>query len=127
MQRRALLSVVNIGVAVAALLIWFRYPRYWYYALYALFGWFLVSFSLTWTIRPTPAGGLAAPVGVARGAQRGGAPAALSPLPAAGPAPLRGNAPDDARPIPFCVYCATDLPEDAERCPACGRLVPAFA
>ncbi len=127
MQRRALLSIINVGVAVGALIVWFRYPRDSYYALYALFGWFLVSFSLTWTIRAAPARGFAAPAAAAPAAPGGTTSGTLTPLPSA-PRPSGGGASaPDAEPIPFCIYCATNLPDDADRCPACGRLVPAFA
>jgi hypothetical protein len=110
-NRRALLSLANVAVAGVALVAWLRYPQYAYFALYLLFGWFVVSFTLSWTVR--------------------GAPAASGPAPAPALGPqavgtsLRPG-PVMAREVPaisFCIYCATDLPPGAGHCPACGRLV----
>ncbi len=124
MQRGALLSVVNVAVAAGALVIWFRYPRYAYYAIYALFAWFLVSFSLTWAFRGNPG-----PVGPAASAAGGGpsgvgAHSSNGPPAPAGP-PIASS--EDGTTVPFCIYCATDLPPDVGRCPACGHLVLALS
>jgi hypothetical protein len=114
MQRRALLSMVNIGVAGGALFVIFAYPRFATYAIYVFLAWFVVSFSLVWVARgTTPAGrptaGLAVPT--PSGAAAGGLPVRST-----GPAP-----PTPADSVGFCIYCATDLPDGVDRCPACGH------
>jgi hypothetical protein len=116
MQRRALLSLVNIAVAVGALLVIFLYPRFAGYAIYAFLGWFVVSFALVWVARgPSPAAGPAVP----------GPTTTPSGRPAAPPAgPVRATAPNltpDPVAVGFCIYCATDLPPEGDRCPACGH------
>jgi len=108
MVRRSVLSLVNVAVASAALIVWFRYPQYAMYAIYALLGWFFVSFSLVWVLGTNP----------------GGAPA--GPLPSG--APGTGGRGTGSRPFRagFCIYCAADLPPEATRCPACGHPVALF-
>ena len=116
MQRRALLSLVNIAVATGALLVIFLYPRFAGYAIYAFLGWFVVSFSLVWVARgPSPTAGPTAPGPTAAPGGRPGRPLAT----AAAPAPPR-RAPEPAE-IGFCIYCAADLPPQADRCAACGH------
>ena len=116
MQRRALLSLANVAVAAVALVVWLRYPQYAYYALYLLFGWFLVSFTLSWTVRGTP---------TASGPTAGRAPPAGSPKDGGRPlatAPATATTPE----IPFCIYCGTELAGSADRCAACGHAVPSL-
>ena len=114
MQRRTLLSLVNLGVAAVAVAIVFVLPQYATLAVYAFLGWFVVSLAVVWG---------------SRGSRPVGAPAALSsspspagPLAASGP-PTAGP----AGPISFCAYCAADLPAGATRCPACRHAVLALA
>jgi hypothetical protein len=115
MQRRAVLSLINIGVAAVALLVFFLFPRYATYAIYAFLGWFLVSLVTVWVARgASPMPGPPTPGAVAAAA---GAPAAAT-APARRTAPAAPTAP---APIGFCIYCATDLPPGADRCPACGH------
>jgi hypothetical protein len=114
MQRRVLLSLVNIGVAAGALFVIFGYPRYANYAIYIFLAWFVVSFSLVWAARgPAPVGrpapGMAVPTPSASPSGTG---------PARGTAALRPTGPPA---VGFCIYCATDLPDGADRCPACGH------
>ena len=114
MQRRVLLSLVNIGVAAGALFVIFGYPRYANYAIYVFLAWFVVSFALVWAARGS------APVGRT-------APGIAVATPSAGPSGtgvVRGaGAASPAAPpaVGFCIYCGTDLPEGADRCPACGH------
>jgi hypothetical protein len=121
-QRRTVFSIVNVAVAAAAIYVWYRYPQDVMYAIYALFGWFVVSFSLLWVVGGSARTHPAAPT--ASTASSGGAP-----VPGARSAPLR-SAPADAAPsgpsapLGFCIYCAADLPADAHRCAACGHAVP---
>jgi len=120
MQRRALLSLVNIAVATGALLVIFLYPRYAGYAIYAFLGWFVVSFSLVWVARgPSPTAG---PTALAPSATPGGRP---GPAPGVARVTPTRPAPEPAE-IGFCIYCASDLPAEATRCPACGHARPSF-
>ncbi len=118
MQRRALLSLVNLAVAAGALLVFFLYPRYAGYALYVFLGWFVVSLATTWATR-----GSAPAVGPR--AVAAAAPASPTTPPPRTGAPLAGAAAGGASTIPsgvgFCIYCAADLPADTDRCPACGH------
>jgi len=116
MQRRLVFSLVNIGMAVAVLTVLFLFPRYAGYAVYAFFGWFLVSLSVVWFAgaparAPTSAGPAA------------GAASAGPVAPVARP----GVAPTPPARIDFCIYCAADLPAGTPRCRSCGHNVPNFA
>lgn len=114
MNRRALLSLVNVAVAGAVLVVWYRYPHYAAYTLYALFGWIVVSFSLAWVVRGVPTGGMP-------GASSGGSTARLGSGSSGGTS--FASAPSEPIELPFCIFCAADLPVGAPRCPACGHLV----
>jgi hypothetical protein len=116
MQRRALLSLVNIAVAVGALLVIFLFPRFAGYAIYAFLGWFVVSFSLVWVARgSSPTVGPAVPRPTTTPSGRPGSPSAG----AVRPSPP-GRAPEPPA-VGFCIYCATDLPPETDQCPACGH------
>jgi hypothetical protein len=112
---RTIFSLVNLGVLGAALGVWFLWPRYADYALYAFLGWTVIGFTLVFV-----------PWGSASGtpAARGPAGAQVAtdhPLPP-GSAPAAAAQP----PIGFCVFCGTDLPPEARRCLACGHAVLAL-
>ncbi len=114
MQRRALLSIVNIGVAAGALFVIFAYPRYAAYAIYVFLAWFVVSFVLVWAARgPAPA---------ARPATAAGAPPSTGAASGTGVGRSPGG-PSVAVPsrVTFCIYCAAELPDGVDRCPACGH------
>jgi len=105
------LSFVNLAVLGATLTIWFAFPAYSTYALYACLGWVVAAFVLmysSWGSRP---------VGVAPRST----PATSPPL--AG-TPGRGYG-GGSRGVPpsvdFCIYCGTHLPASAVRCSACGH------
>ena len=108
MQRRVVLSLLYLGVTAAALAILFLLPQYATYALYGFLAWFIVSLALVWGAR----GASTAP-----GSRTGGGAGGGSPLASSG----------SASPIPFCAYCAADLPAGASRCPACGHPVLTLA
>ncbi len=118
MHRRALLLLVGAAVIVATMVVWIRYPSYSGYVVYLLLAWIVVSVSLNWSSRATarPATASAAPASGAR-----------APLPSAPrvAAPASG-ASGTPGPIPFCIYCASDLPAGATRCPACGHAAPSL-
>jgi len=116
MNRRALLSVINISVAATTLAVWFLLPRYAEYALYAFFGWFVISLSTIWIARGSPRGPLPSSGGAASPAAAGAA------APGAVGRPLAGGQPAPAE-IGFCIYCAADLPPGAPQCPGCGHAV----
>jgi len=120
MQRRALFSLINIAVAVGAIVVLFAFPRYAGYAIYGFLGWFVVSLSMIGFARGAPAG-----AGPSSGGAPSGAGSSAAPLPPAGRPAVGGAAAPPA--IPFCIYCATDLPTEAARCPGCGRAVRQFA
>ena len=113
MHRRAFLSLANVAVAAVALLLWLRYPQYAYYGLYLLFGWFIASFTLSWTVRgaPTASAPAAARPPAATGGKESARPLGSGPIATSPPA------------IPFCIYCGTDLHEGVDRCAACGHAV----
>jgi hypothetical protein len=114
MQRRALLSLVNIAVAAGALLVFFLYPRYAGYAIYVFLGWFVVSFATVWIARggsPVPGTSRGMAVPTPAGVPPSPAPMVRPGVPAAAPAP----------PVSFCIYCAADLPVGTDRCPTCGH------
>ena len=121
MQRRVLYSLINIGVAVAAIVVLFAFPRYSGYAVYGFLGWFAVSLVAVWFARGAPhAAAPAAPSPSAPGPSASAAPVASRPLPSAarGPAPATGT---PAPAIDFCVFCGQNLTPEARRCPVCGR------
>ncbi|HYA11159.1 MAG TPA: hypothetical protein VEH10_05780 [Thermoplasmata archaeon] len=114
MRRRALFSLINLGVAAAAIVVLFVFPRYAGYAIYGFLGWFVVSLSTVWFARGTPqAAGPSPPAAAPAG---GAAPLASTARPATG----RPAAPPA---IGFCIYCASDLAPDAVQCPSCGHAV----
>jgi len=119
MQRRALFSLINLGVAAAAIVVLFAFPRYAGYAIYGFLGWFVVSLSMVWFARGAPQGAARSPVGAAPASGGGPAPLASAGRPAA-------RVPATPPAIGFCIYCAADLPPDAERCPACGHAALRF-
>jgi len=114
MNGRGLLSLANLAVAAGALFVWLRYPQYAFYALYLLFGWFIVSFTLSWSVRGTPAASGPAPP--ATGGPAGGPAAAPKPSPAPRASP-------EPPATPFCIFCGTYLSERTGLCPACGHRV----
>jgi hypothetical protein len=107
MQRRTLLSLVNLGVAGAALAVLFLLPQYATYAIYGFFAWFVVSLAIVWGSRGSR------PVGRSTVAPAPTGPGGALPTGRATTAPVA--------PISFCAYCAADLPIGAARCPACGH------
>jgi len=119
MQRRAMFSLINLGVAAGALIVFFLFPRYAGYAIYAFLGWFVVGLSTVWIARsnapvPTPS-----PAGVVAGQG--------TPLPSGSARPPAGSSPSSAPAVGFCIYCANDLPPGADRCLACGHARAQFA
>jgi hypothetical protein len=120
MQRRALLYLVNFAVAGAVLLVFLAFPRYAVYAIYAFLGWFLVSLTTVWIARggsPVTAPGPTVAVSASAG-----------PVgPASAGRPARAGEPLPPTEVGFCIYCATDLPATAERCPSCGHPRARFA
>jgi len=121
MQRRVLYSLINIGVAIAAIVVLFAFPRYAGYAVYGFLGWFAVSLVAVWFARGAPHAAVpAGPTTPAPGPAPSAAPATSRPLPsAARSAPPTAGAAAPA--IGFCVYCGQNLPPEARRCPVCGR------
>jgi len=113
MQRRALFSLINLCVAAGALLVFFLFPRYAGYAIYAFLGWFLVGISTVWLLGNPSAEPSRGPTPAPAGA--GGAGPAAAPLRSS-----TGGAGTSAE-VGFCIYCAADLPPGASRCPACGH------
>jgi len=109
---RTVLSFVNLAVLGATLTIWFVFPAYSTYALYACLGWVVAAFVLmysAWGNRPV---GLAAR----------SAPAGSGPLPSRNPSAGGGGGRSTVPPVDFCIYCGTHLPASAVRCGACGHL-----
>ena len=106
MRGRLLLSIANLAVAAGALIVWFAFPQYGEYALWAFLAWIVVGFSTVWLRwgAPSPAGAAGPPAAAAAGATAGRV---------AGPPA-----------ISFCIYCAAELPVGASRCPACGHASP---
>ena len=110
MLARTFLSLVNLAVLGGTLTVWFAFPAWSTYALYACLAWVVVAFALmysAWGNRPfgvgTPAATTAGPgARLAGGGAAGGTPAALPPL-------------------DFCIYCGSFLPVGASQCPACGH------
>jgi hypothetical protein len=119
MQRRTLFSIVNLGVAAGVLLVFFLFPRYAGYAVYAFLAWFLVGLSMIWLARGSAPVAGPGPL-VATPAAAGGA------LPSAAPVRKDGGTPSPPPEVGFCIFCATDLAPDADRCPACGHLRARF-
>lgn len=113
MSRRGLLSLLNTGVVVGTIAVWFLFPQYALYALYGTAAWIAVAFGLTWMT-----------------ARSVGTPLASSPEPAAPGAAARGGpAPSAARAAPsraidFCVYCGTHYAPEQRRCTSCGHALP---
>jgi len=102
---RTALSLVNLVALTATLIVWFSFPQYADYALYACLGWVMVAFGVMysrWGNRPLrPAG------------------------PGSGGPPLPGGGRVGGAPLGFCVFCAAHLPPGATRCPECGRAIAA--
>jgi hypothetical protein len=114
MRARTLLSFLNLAALTATFVVWFAFPKYAEYAVYLALAWTVVAVTLlfsSWVSHPVGAAGAAVPGAAPGGAAPGGAPTAPA-LPAG--------------PIPFCIYCATDLPVGASTCPACGHPVRYF-
>ena len=112
MIARTLFSLLNIAAMVVTIVAWFTVPQYAAYVLYAFIAWMVVGFivlSSAWGSRP---------LGSSARAAAGPTPPGGAPLPSA-----PGAATGASAPLTFCVYCATDLPSGAERCPACQRAV----
>ncbi len=112
MITRTLFSLLNLVAMVVTIVAWFTLPQYSVYILYAFIAWMVVGFVVltsSWGSRALGSGARGPSVPTAPG---GG------PLPS-GPGATAGA----AAPVGFCVYCATNLPPGATRCPACHRAV----
>jgi len=100
---RTALSFVNLGVLTATLVVWFEFPAYSDYALYACLAWVGAAFAVMysrWGDRPIRAAAGATP----------------------GDRKLPAGLPGGTS-LGFCIYCAANLPAGAPRCPECGRAV----
>jgi len=112
MERRTVFALVNFTVVAAVLVVIFLVPSLSAYAIYLFLGWFVVGLAM---------------VGLSRGDAPVAGPAAPSPSAAGGaPLPSSGGRPASAprsapAEVPFCIYCAADLPAGADRCPTCGH------
>jgi len=110
--RRAL-AFLNIALFAAAIAAEFLLPQYSTYIFYGLIIWMVGSLFLFYG----PAGARSTSMSQPRPAGAGAG--AGAPLPSSTPTgpPAR---------LSFCVYCGTELPSEAPRCPACGRAVQAI-
>jgi hypothetical protein len=113
MQFRRSLAFLNIALFGAAIVAEFLLPRYSTYIFYGLIIWMVGSLFLFYG----PAGSRSASLPRPRPAAAGTAGGA--PLPSG-----VGSAPTSR--LSFCVYCGTDLPQDAAQCVACGKPVQAI-
>ncbi len=114
-SHRTIFSLVNLSVLASALGVWFLWPRYADYALYAFLGWTVIGFTLVFV-----PWGSASAAPTARGASGASAPGDPTPLAGAGAVAA------PPQPIGFCIYCGTDLPAEARRCLSCGHAVAAL-
>jgi hypothetical protein len=111
MLARTLLSLVNLGALTATLAVWFAFPQYSTYALYACFAWVVIAFAVmysAWGNRPV-------------GASAHGVAGATAPAPAPAGAVRSVGGAGAMPPLDFCIYCAATLPAEATRCPVCGH------
>jgi hypothetical protein len=111
-SHRTIFSLVNLAVLAAALGVWFLWPRYADYALYAFLGWIVVGFTLVFV-----------PWGSASASSTARGSGAVQGSPEAPTAPGAGPNAAVSPPIGFCIYCGYDLPPEARRCLACGHAV----
>jgi len=113
---RFLVSIVNLAAIVVAFVVVFELPQYAPYAFYALLGWIVVGFTLSYL---TGWGRSSRARATGSGAGMGASdPSSAGAFPSAAPA-----SPPFA--YDFCIYCGTTLASGASTCPACGHRVSA--
>ncbi len=114
MIARTLFSILNVIVAIVAIVTFFALPQYAVYVLYGFVAWMVVGFVVLtsrWGSRPVGSS--------ARGP--GPASAAAGPVPPAPSAPVAAPGP-----VAFCIFCGADLAAGSGRCPSCHRAVRAI-
>jgi hypothetical protein len=112
MQFRTVLTLVNLGAFVAAIIVLELLPQYAAIAFYGLVAWMLVSLALLY--RP--------------GANRTIGPGAPSGPTLSADVPLASTAqPQHASALGFCIYCAAPVEPGTARCPACHHVLPHMA
>jgi hypothetical protein len=109
---RTVLSLVNLVAIVAAFLVLFEFPQYADLAFYVLVAWIFVGFALMYF------------PGAGRVVAGASSPSLAGTFPNAASSTLASSsAPSEARPLDFCIWCGTVLPNGSSVCPACGRRV----